>query len=410
MEKDRKTEEEKMFRDEEMLIDDEETRVFGDGEEMRVFGDEEMFEDEEMQDLGDDEFLGASVLRAILEHKCLDDSRYREMKADLLRDEETGKYYVEHSFSFNDDLLYNHLLAEELYEHRAEVDWVRVTDGYDPRIVGQISHLLTSPLVWYEVPQFISQRFVVTGGLAGEYDGYISGGDRLMLCNNLAETCPLWFVDTMPTKKDIRMSFHYHRVPDDMVLWDRLMMGTCRYEIPKDLTSPQKPIYRPWSYDLQDNLKRIVKHRGVLKAIEIVEQLRADWPDIVAMKLFEFGKMSASEVEDFRLGLFEGLERTLRGWKAEAKVEEKKALSEPMHVVIDNVDAFVGKGIGSVSSVYPRERDYISVVEWLEKKKQQGEDFYAGSGYNRTEMCRKLTKIFGWEVNENSLRKAQKQG
>ena len=58
-------------------------------------------------------------------------------------------------------------------------------------------------------------------------------------------------------------------------------------------------------------------------------------------------------------------------------------------------------------SLYPRSRDYKAVVEWLEKKKQRGEDFYAGSNYNRSEMCRKLSKIFGWEVDENSLQKAQ---
>ena len=61
-----------------------------------------------------------------------------------------------------------------------------------------------------------------------------------------------------------------------------------------------------------------------------------------------------------------------------------------------------------VSSVYPRKGKYQEVVEWLEKKKQKGEDLYAGCGYNRSELCRKLSKIFGWEVDESGLRKAEK--
>jgi hypothetical protein len=61
-----------------------------------------------------------------------------------------------------------------------------------------------------------------------------------------------------------------------------------------------------------------------------------------------------------------------------------------------------------VNSIYPRKGKYQEVVEWLEKKKQKGEDLYAGCGYNRSELCRKLSKIFGWEVDESGLRKAEK--
>lgn len=58
---------------------------------------------------------------------------------------------------------------------------------------------------------------------------------------------------------------------------------------------------------------------------------------------------------------------------------------------------------------YPQPGDYKAVVAWLEKKKRKGEDFYAGSNYNRSEMCRKLSKIFGWEVSESGIRKAQER-
>ena len=58
-----------------------------------------------------------------------------------------------------------------------------------------------------------------------------------------------------------------------------------------------------------------------------------------------------------------------------------------------------------VSTLYPSAGDYKEVVQWLEKKKQKGEDIYAGANYNRTKMCANLSKIFGWEVNPNSLLK-----
>lgn len=58
-----------------------------------------------------------------------------------------------------------------------------------------------------------------------------------------------------------------------------------------------------------------------------------------------------------------------------------------------------------VSTMYPSAGDYKAVAQWLEKKKQKGEDMYAGANYNRTKMCANLSKIFGWEVNPNSLLK-----
>ena len=62
-----------------------------------------------------------------------------------------------------------------------------------------------------------------------------------------------------------------------------------------------------------------------------------------------------------------------------------------------------------VSTLYPSAGDYKAVVQWLEKKKQKGEDMYAGANYNRTKMCRKLSEIFGWEVDESGIRKAEER-
>lgn len=58
---------------------------------------------------------------------------------------------------------------------------------------------------------------------------------------------------------------------------------------------------------------------------------------------------------------------------------------------------------------YPRKGKYTDTVTWLEEQKKKGVDFYAAAGMNRTRMCRNLSEIFKWEVNENSLRKAQEE-
>lgn len=60
-------------------------------------------------------------------------------------------------------------------------------------------------------------------------------------------------------------------------------------------------------------------------------------------------------------------------------------------------------------SLYPRKGKYAETVAWLAEQKKQGVDFYAAAGMNRSKMCRHLSEIFHWEVNENSLRKAQEE-
>ena len=57
--------------------------------------------------------------------------------------------------------------------------------------------------------------------------------------------------------------------------------------------------------------------------------------------------------------------------------------------------------------ILPQEGDYQAVVKWLQLEKEKGEDYYAQAQFNRSRMCRQLSNIFGWIVNENSLRKAQ---
>ena len=57
--------------------------------------------------------------------------------------------------------------------------------------------------------------------------------------------------------------------------------------------------------------------------------------------------------------------------------------------------------------ILPQEGDYQAVVKWLQLEKEKGVDYYAQAQFNRSRMCRQLSNIFGWIVNENSLRKAQ---
>ena len=59
------------------------------------------------------------------------------------------------------------------------------------------------------------------------------------------------------------------------------------------------------------------------------------------------------------------------------------------------------------TNLLPKENDYKAMVEWLKVEKEQGRDWYAMNNHNRSAMCRELSQIVGWVVDQNSLRKAQ---
>lgn len=59
------------------------------------------------------------------------------------------------------------------------------------------------------------------------------------------------------------------------------------------------------------------------------------------------------------------------------------------------------------ASIMPTEGDYSALVKWLEIEKLNGNDHLAEADFNRSQMCRNLLKIIGWEPNQDSLRKAQ---
>ena len=85
----------------------------------------------------------------------------------------------------------------------------------------------------------------------------------------------------------------------------------------------------------------------------------------------------------------------------ELAIERARPLNYTCNVTLPSAE--------EAESLYPRKGKYADTVVWLAEQKKKGVDFYAAAGMNRSKMCRQLSEIFKWEVNENSLRKAQEE-
>ena len=74
----------------------------------------------------------------------------------------------------------------------------------------------------------------------------------------------------------------------------------------------------------------------------------------------------------------------------------------PIQLEITNNTEITRKGL-----VIPKVGNYQDVMQWLEQEKIDGRDHYEEAGRNRTKMCKSISEILGWEVDQNSLQKAQ---
>lgn len=58
---------------------------------------------------------------------------------------------------------------------------------------------------------------------------------------------------------------------------------------------------------------------------------------------------------------------------------------------------------------FPSENDYTALVAWLEEQKANGVDYYVAANKNYNKMCRQLSDILGWKVDQKKLQKAQQR-
>ena len=235
---------------------------------------------------------------------------------DLQKDEQNALYYTDYVFAYSANTLYDHLMAEQLWEVREQVDWKRVTRFYDSEQIARIYHLLSSPLLWAD-PLPFERNCVIVGRVAQEVNPEWTDQALMDWHQQMFEENLLWFADTLPVADDVHM-YRYHRLPKDMLLWDRILTG--------------------WNNNMsvsafRNNINFIAEQRGGVKAVELIKRLRDDWKDIQILRLFGFEGMKPQEVEEFRLALFEGMDRNVRIWDAEAIQETAKAQPIPCRYI-----------------------------------------------------------------------------
>ena len=253
-------------------------------------------------------------------------------------DKQSGLYYTNY-FSWGDNLLQLHLLAEQCIINIKMIDWLRTTDSYDTDTMQRILDLMQNPLVWIDdIPDELETKFIVTGRVATEK----SSEERYIMspCNDLffdwIAARREWFANKLPKAMDIP-TYSGYNVPKDMIVWDRLLTDPIKKWHSLHLNPDKKYILGNaiWPYCsplyIRREINSIYDHFGAQKAAQIVRLLREDWQDIKVLKLFGIDELTPEQIEEFRQCIFEGMDRSLRAWDDETPKAETPKEESPDH-------------------------------------------------------------------------------
>ena len=241
---------------------------------------------------------------------------------ELLKDKNTNLYYTDYFAQRMSDFIINHIMAEECIEHKDELDWSRVTNGYDGAILARIIGLYENPLVWSETPN----NYILSGKYAKEECVERPEHKDLidLLLNEGREKRAVWFAEHLPKKKmakwDILMS-NYHRAD--------LLLYTCDSDYYADACYNSPVIGLPY---LKENLEYIKEYCGVAKVEEVIARLREVWTHITKLKLCRFDELSEEEIQNLHEYVFDEVNYQIDVWKMEEDEEQETPAKECRYI------------------------------------------------------------------------------
>ncbi len=274
-------------------------------------------------------------------------------------------------------LLYRHIVAEQLLQgDYHKIDWDIV---YDRCRFFAMLELWFRPLEWVDANDY--PDIVTEGRIAREKYDPERPREINELLNYIGECTLLDFADNIYTYKEdsydtghMKGMHEWGRLTtDDSEIFDKIING--KHATYEEIVSCKY-------YDVgstRAGLKAIAEKRGGKRAAELLHMLQDEWPKIKIWKT-KFDTMTPEDIEQFEDGLFHGFDDLLEEWEGKSPYDPKKL---------------------------PPKGKYKELALWLEEEKKEGRDHYLDANNNRTQMCKNISEIVGWDVKENSLQKQQ---
>lgn len=249
-------------------------------------------------------------------------------KADLERLRGIDKAFIEECPAFQINwhrprLFFDHLMLEQSMSDY-DSNWKFNTQVYNVRAIAYLEYLWYHPLVWLDPAEELRNDRIIEGRVAAErYVGYRKNenfryGPILYFRDEMLS----WFADKLPKADGTEPIIigNYRFATLDIILWHYITENPDEmYKLAFAEDGRFDPsLVVPFDPRIfLDSVTMIAESHGGPRAAEIVRLLRKDWTRIVTMKLFDIDKMTAEQIEEFRVALFEGMDYYLEQWESE---------------------------------------------------------------------------------------------
>ena len=311
------------------------------------------------------------------------------------------------------NLLRDHLLVEECLD-KFLINWKYTTNVYDPCTIAYIKYLWYHPLVWVPISDELKKGRIIVGRVAEERfvqrysyeveDSPIGRANYLPFLDWFADklpiadgTEPLYFFDYKFSSLDIIQWYYLTRNPHKMysATWGKNGKFDPSLLVPFDLR------------EFLFNLQIIAERKGGARAAEIVRLIRKDWKRITTMKFFDIGKMSPEQIEEFRVGLFEGMDYYLEQWDAETSQQKTPNIKPDIFEFITDQCRKEGK-VESVEAELRAASKGTAVAMWKTIRTNEALGYLSTKDVAASKIYKALTAYYGvLPYNERNFRDAR---
>ena len=310
-------------------------------------------------------------------------------------------------------LLRDHLLLEECMTQLWMPDWKLITHVYDYRSIAYMHYLWYHPLVWVPISDELKKKRIIIGKVAEER--YVQRPEELINSTPLDwrfdEQMLKWFAAKLPKVFDEPYDYTVLLSSvDDIVLWPYIINNPhpCY-----NRASEEDGVYDPSlikRFDLKTfyfNIQHIAELFDGKKAAEIVRLLRSDWKRIVSLKLFEIDQITPEQIEEFRAGLFEGMDYYLERWDAETtQPSDTDATPESFEYITDQCRE-KGKAEAVEAELRAASKG-TAVAMWKTIRTNEALGYLSTKNLAASKIYKALTAYFGpLPYNERNFRDAR---
>ena len=325
------------------------------------------------------------------------------------KNEQNGLTYVDVRTTIFPLCVCSHILVNTCMQDPDAYDWFYLTGMYNYHRIAEFVYIWTHPYIWIPKDDIDLHGYLVLGKVAsmkfdkGRVDKFLHNWLTKMLRERV-----LLLADKTPRATGDLDQEGQGKILKGMLAWNLI-------------TTDGRDYIRQFMYDtdekadieyfhteaFRENIQFIAQERGGKVAADLVRQLRKDWQAIVTWKCFGMDKITPEHIEEFRTGLFEGMDYYLEQWDAETPQQNTPNTKPAAFEFITDLCRKEGK-VERVEAELRAAAKGTAVAMWKTIRTNEALGYLSTKDVAASKIYKSLTAYFGeLPYNERNFRNAR---